>query len=110
MRVKNIEVQFKIPIKLNEPDLNSNFYTEEAIRNSLDSYKNTPIVIRNANNEQEVCGVIYDAYLEEKESYVICNGNIMFGGTDCLVSKSHRGENGLLVIDEFTIAAVGISK
>lgn len=110
MRTENIEVEFKIPIKLNEPDLNGNIYTEDAVLKSLSSYKNTPLIVKNSSDVQDVFGVISKATFDENESCVICNGYILFGGTDCLVSKSHRGENGLLVIDEFTVTSVGISK
>lgn len=110
MRTNNIRVEFEIPVRLNEPDLNGNIYTEEAILNSLSSYKNVPLVVKSSTGEQDAFGVIDNATYDENLSCVVCNGNIMFGGTDCLVSKSHRGENGLLIIDEFTISSVGISK
>lgn len=111
MRVSNIKVEFSIPIKPNEPDLNGNVYTEEAIVNSLESYKNAPITIRDGDNIIPV-GVINDAYISwlKDNSCVVCKGNLMFGGTDCLVSKSHRGDNGLLVVDEFTIVGVGVTQ
>lgn len=110
MRVSNIKVEFEIPIKPNEPDLNGNIYTEEAILNSLESYKNSPIIIREGDKVIPV-GAINEAYISwSEQSCVMCKGNIMFGGTDCNVVKSHKDENGVTVIDEFNITGVGISR
>lgn len=110
MRTSNIKVEFAIPIDPNKPDLNGNIYTEEAILNSLESYKNTPIIIRESNDAILPVGVINEAYVFWSEQpYVVCKGNIMFGGTDCDVIKSYTDENGVIVIDEFNITGVGIS-
>ena len=110
MRMSNIKVEFAIPINPNEPDLNGNIYTEEAIINSLESYKNAPIIIRE-NNEVIPVGVINKVHISWSEQpYIMCKGNIMFGGTDCSVIKSHIDENGIVVIDEFNITGVGISR
>jgi len=109
MRTSNIKVEFTIPIRPNEPDLNGNIYTEEAILKSLESYKNAPIIIRQQNDAIPI-GVINEAYVSWLEQpCVVCKGNIIFGGTDCTVIKSHTNEDNVLVIDEFNITSVGIS-
>ena len=110
MRVDNIKVEFKIPIKPNEPDLNGIVYSEEAIIKSLDSYKNSPVIISDCNGGIPV-GVIDKAFISWSEQpYVICNGYLMFGGTECNIIKSHKDESGVVVIDEFEIVGVGISR
>lgn len=112
MRVSNIKVEFTIPINPNTPDLNGNIYTEEAITNSLQSYENAPIIIRqNDSNDVTPVGVINKAFISWSEQpYIICKGSIMFGGTDCDIIKSHKDENGVTVVDEFNITGVGISR
>lgn len=110
MRSFNVKVEFMIPIRPDKPDLNGNIYTKEAITNSMESYKNAPIIIRDGDIVKPV-GVIKDANVSWSEQpYITCKGNIMFGGTDCIVSKSHKDENGVTVIDEFSITGVGVTR
>lgn len=44
MRCQQIEVKFRIPVRINEPDGNGNVYTEEAIKNACIGAAGQPII------------------------------------------------------------------
>jgi len=109
MRCENVKVRLELPMPVNRPDCNGNIYTEEAIINAESTYKGAAIIDK-TGDEDIVIGVVTNAKYSKKDSTVNVDGILRFGGTDCSVLKTHKNEDGVLVIDEFIINAVGITK
>jgi hypothetical protein len=109
MRCKNIGVKFTVPIPINKPDGNGIIYTEEAILNSINTYKGKPIIDKTGDSDV-VVGVVTNADYIKGWDKVRLDGMLFYGGTDCNVIKSHRNEEGILVIDDLDITAFGITK
>ena len=106
MRSENIEVAFKIPIPVNEPDLNGIIYSKEAIRNAYKNINNIPIEIPNNDGERFPIGVAQEVKLIENEDgmYITGVGLIWHGGTD----ESAEIKDGK--VTSFKVNGIGISK
>lgn len=114
MRTDNVKVKITIPIPINKPDKNGIIYTEDAITNALRNlHINIPIVFRDNDSEANEC-IIGDTtgtchivtYDNVNQVYnLTVDGNLYFGGLECIVSKSENK-----VIQDFEITGIGISK
>lgn len=100
MRIKNIEVIFKIPIPIDGPDGNGIIYSKDIIEQSIDSYKNSPIIVCN-NDIDKIVGAIENAYIEA--DYIIAEGIIFNGGT-CETAELENN----IVVSDMRITSVGI--
>lgn len=114
MRTDNIKVTLTIPIPFNRPDLNGVVYSEQAVENAVNNLqRNIPIVYRDndGNGEEKIIGtttgnshiVTYD--IENKVCKVSVNGEIFFGGTECVVNEMEGN-----VVKDFRITGFGFSK
>ena len=106
MRLENIEVTFKIPIPVNEPDLNGVIYSKEAIRNAYKNVKNIPIEIPCNDDQFLPIGVVQEVELIENEDgmYITGIGLIWYGGTD----ESAEIKDGK--VTSFKVNCIGIAK
>lgn len=104
IRSENVLVEFKIPIPIDRPDKNGNIYSEECWKNI--DLKGKPIIDR-FGVEPVVLGVIENS--DVINSYLCINGTLWHGGTECIVNKS-RVENGITILDNIDITAIGITK
>ena len=106
MRTENIEVTFKIPIPVDEPDLNGVIYSKEAIRNAYKNIKDIPIEIPNNDGQFFPIGVAQDIKLIEDENgvYITGVGLIWHGGTD----ESAEIKDGK--VTSFKVNCIGIAK
>ena len=106
MRTENIEVTFKIPIPVNEPDLNGIIYSKEALKNAYKNVKNIPIEISNNDGERFPIGVAQEVELIEDENgmYITGIGPIWHGGTD----ESAEIKDGK--VTSFKVNCIGIAK
>lgn len=106
MRVGNIMVKFEIPFNFNEPDLNGNIYTKEAVENAYKDVKNIPIGIHNEDGRFIPLGVSQEVELIGSEDGILIRGVglIFHGGTNELVEIT----NGK--ITKMDVTAFGIAK
>lgn len=114
MRTENIKVKLTIPIPFNKPDLNGVVYSEQAVEKAVNNLpKNIPIIYRDndGNGEEKVIGtttgnshiVTYD--IENRVCKVSIDGEILFGGTECIVNSMEDN-----VVTDFRITGIGLSK
>ena len=84
MRCSNIQVSFKIPVPINQPNGNGIIYTKEAVENSVNNLKCiVPIVIREGIVETVIGFANKLKFIEEdQEYYLLGNGYIKHGGTE----------------------------
>ena len=84
MRCSNIQVSFKIPVPINNPDGNGTVYTKEVVENSVNNLKCViPIVMREGIVETVIGFVNKLEFIEENEEYYIQGvGHIKHGGTE----------------------------
>lgn len=109
MRCNNLSVRFTVPLPVDRPDENGNIYTKEAIINAMNTCKGKPIIDKTGESDI-VIGFVSDATYVENTNIAQVDGFVWYGGTDCNVIKSHKNEEGTLVIDEFKVSAFGITK
>lgn len=102
MRTENIKVTFKIPIPVDEPDLNGMIYSKEAIKN----VKDIPIEIPFNNGQFLPIGVAQEVELIEDENgvYITGVGLIWYGGTE----ESAEIKDGK--VTSFKVNSIGIAK
>lgn len=114
MRTDSVKVTLTIPIPINKPDLNGVVYSEQAVEKAVNNLqKNIPIIYRDndGNGEEKVIGittgnshiVTYD--IENKVCKVSIDGEIFFGGTECIVNEMEGN-----VVTDFRITGIGLSK
>lgn len=114
MRTDNIKVKLTIPIPFNKPDLNGVVYSEQAVENAVNNLqKDIPIIYRDndGNGEEKVIGttignshiVTYD--IENRVYKVSIDGEIFFGGTECIVNEMEGN-----MVTDFRITGIGLSK
>lgn len=106
MRAKNIKVTFKIPIPVNEPDLNGVIYSKEAIRNAYKNVKDIPIEMPNNDGQFFPIGVAQEVELIEDENgmHITGVGFIWHGGTEESVEIKDGKVTG------FKVNGIGIAK
>ncbi len=114
MRLENLKIEFAFVFPVNRPDKNGVVYSKEAIEKAIDSFNGKlPIIYRDndANKDWAVLGniigetssVLWDEKHQTCE--VVVNGNLYYGGTECIVNEIKDG-----VVTDFDIVSVGLSK
>ena len=114
MRTENIKVKITIPIPFDKPDKNGVIYTKEAVEKVVNNlYKNLPIIYR--DNDYRAEGVVIGTVTDDSHIATwdfenhICkmtvNGEIFFGGTECIVNEMKDGK-----VTDFSIVGLGLSK
>lgn len=114
MRLENLKVQLSLVIPIGRPDKNGVMYSKEAVEKAVESFNGKlPIIYRDndANKEGtvlgntvgETCSVLWDD--EHQVCEVVVNGNVYYGGTECVVNEIKDG-----VVTDFSIVSVGLSK
>ena len=106
MRTENIEVTFKIPIPVDEPDLNGMIYSKEAIKNAYKNVKDIPIEIPCNDGQFFPIGVAQDIELIEDENgmYITGVGLVWHGGTN------ESAEIKDCKVTSFKVNSIGIAK
>ena len=113
MRLDNLKIQLTLTIPFGRPDKNGVMYSKEAIEKAIeDFYGKLPILYRDndsckdgvvvGNTVGETCSVLWDD--ERQVCEVIINGNLYYGGTECIVNEIKDG-----VVTDFRITSVGLS-
>ena len=104
MRCSNIQVSFKIPVPINQPDGNGTIYTKEAVENSVNNLKCViPIVIREGIVEAVIGFADKLEFIEKnKEYYIQVVGHIRHGGTEEKVNIQNN------TVTSMEIVSVGI--
>ena len=114
MRLDNLKVQLALTIPFGRPDKNGVMYSKDAIAKALNAFSGKlPILYRDngsckdgvvlGNTVGETCSALWDDECQVCE--VIVNGNLYYGGTECVVNEIKDG-----VITDFSITSVGLSK
>lgn len=107
MRCSNIQVSFKIPVPINQPDGNGTIYIyiKEAVENSVNNLKCVvPIVIREGIVETVIGFANKLKFIEENEEYYIQGvGHIRHGGTEEKVNIQNN------TVTSMEIVSVGIA-
>lgn len=113
MRLDNLKLQIVLTIPFRRPNKNGVMYSKEAIEKAVDDfYGNLPILYRDnnlcksgvviGNTVGETCSVLWDD--DHQICEVIVNGNLYYGGTECIVNEIRDG-----VVTDFSITSVGLS-
>ena len=114
MRLENLKVQLSLVIPIGHPDKNGVLYSKEAVEKAVKSFNGKlPIIYRDndANKEGivlgntvgETCSVLWDD--EHQVCEVVVNGNLYYGGSECIVNEIKDG-----VVTDFRITSVGLSR
>lgn len=114
MRLENLKVELALIIPFGRPDKNGIVYSKEAVKKAVSSFSgNLPIIYRGndadregvviGNTVGETCSTLWDN--EHQVCEVIVNGNVYYGGTECIVNEIKDG-----VVTDFNIISVGLSK
>lgn len=114
MRLDNLKIQFALVIPFGQPDKNGVVYSKKAIEKAVGAFnRNLPILYRDndkckdgavvGNTIGETCSVLWDD--EQQICEVIVNGNVYYGGTECVVNEIKDG-----VVADFSITSVGLSR
>lgn len=104
MRCSNIQVSFKIPVPINQPDKNGIIYSKAAVENSVNNLKCViPIVVREGIVETVIGFANKLEFIEENEEYYIQGvGHIRHGGTEEKVNIQNN------TVTSMEIVSVGI--
>ena len=114
MRLDNLKVQLTLVIPFGHPDKNGIMYSKEAIEKAISDFDGKlPILYRDndsckdgvvvGNTIGETYSVLWDD--ENQVCEVIVNGNLYYGGTECIVNEIRDG-----VVTDFRITSVGLSR
>ena len=84
MRCSNIQVSFKIPVPINQPDGNGTIYTKKSVENAVNNLKCAIPIVMIDDISETVIGFANKLEFAEKdqEYYILGNGYIMHGGTE----------------------------
>ena len=119
MRTENIEVNITIPIPFDKPDKNGVIYTKEAVEKAVNNlHKNLPILYSDDDMYEEVPSKYNKKVIgttkgnshiatwdfENQVCKVTIEGELLFGGTECL----YEVEDGK--VTDFQIIGIGLSK
>ncbi|MDE6148661.1 MAG: hypothetical protein K2F81_01000 [Ruminococcus sp.] len=114
MKIDNLQVQLAVVIPFGRSDKNGVVYSREAIEKAVNAFAGElPIIYRDNNTNKdgvvigntigETCSVLWDDKYQVCE--VIVNGNVYYGGTECIVNEIKDG-----IVTDFDIVSVGLSK
>ena len=81
MRTKNIEVKFRIPVPINEPDGNGVPYDTNAIKEACKDANERPMEIVKDNGEHVCIGIASKVYFIDEDNCIEVDGVIWNGGT-----------------------------
>ena len=106
MRTGNIRIRFEIPCHCDEPDLNGNIYTRDAIEKAYKGVKDIPIGIHNDNGDFIPIGIAQEIEIIENHNDIFIKGIglIFHGGTNESVEITDGR------VTKMDITAVGIAK
>ena len=106
MRSENIEVSFKIPIPVDNPELNGVIYSKDAIKNAYKNVKDIPIEMPCSDGQFLPVGVAQEVELIEDENgmHITGVGLVWHGGTEESVETVNDK------VTSFHVRGVGISK
>ena len=110
MRVSDIELEMKFELPIDRPDKNGCIYTKEAIKKAYkcDNVIGLPIIQYDENHATVPIGFVSDVDIDK--SIVTIKGKCYHGGSECGDVKLHKNENGIIVIDEFKLTGLGLTK
>ena len=114
MRLDNLKMQLALVIPFGRPDKNGVIYSREAVEKAVKDFNGKlPILYRDndsckdgavvGNTIGETCSVLWDE--KQQVCEVIVNGNLYYGGTECIVNEIKYG-----VVTDFRITSVGLSR
>ena len=114
MRLDNLKIQLAFTIPFGCSDKNGVIYSREAVEKAISDFNGKlPILYRDndsckdgvvvGNTVGETCSVLWDD--ERQVCEIIVNGNLYYGGTECIVNEIKDG-----VITDFRIISVGLSR
>lgn len=114
MRLDNLKVEFSFVIPFDSTDKNGAVYSRESVEKAVDAFKGVlPIIYRDnksykdkivlGNTIGETYSVLWDD--ERKVCKVVVNGNLYYGGTECIVNEIKDG-----IVTDFKITSVGLSR
>lgn len=114
MRLDNLKIQLAFAIPFGRSDKNGVIYSREAIEKAISDFNGKlPILYRDndsckdgvvvGNTVGETCSVLWDD--ERQVCEIIVNGNLYYGGTECIVNEIKDG-----VVTDFRIISVGLSR
>ena len=114
MRLDNLKIQLALTIPFGRPDKNGVMYSKEAIEKAISDFDGKmPILYQDndlckdgvvvGNTIGETCSVLWDD--ENQVCEVIVNGNLYYGGTECIVNEIKDN-----VVTDFRITSVGLSR
>lgn len=114
MRLDNLKIELAFTIPFGRPDKNGIVYSKEAVEKAVESFnRGLPIIFRGndssgdevviGNTIGETCSTLWNDEYQVCE--VIVNGNVYFGGTECVVNEIKDG-----VVNDFDIVSVGLSE
>ena len=114
MRLDNLKMQLSFVIPFGRTDKNGVMYSKEAIEKAIKDFDGKlPILYRDndsckdgvvvGNTIGETCSVLWDD--EQQLCEVIVNGNLYYGGTECIVNEIKDG-----LVTDFRITSVGLSR
>lgn len=113
MRLENLKVELALIIPFGRPDKNGVVYSREAVEKAVSSFnRELPIIYRDngekkdgiviGNTIGETCSVLWND--EHQVCEVIVNGNVYYGGTECIVNEIKNS-----IVTDFDIVSVGVS-
>lgn len=114
MRLDNLKMQLAFAIPFGRSDNNGVIYSREAIEKAISDFNGKlPILYRDNDSCKdgvvvgdtvgEICSVLWDD--ERQVCEVIVNGNLHYGGIECIVNEIKDG-----VVTDFHITSVGLSR
>lgn len=114
MRLDNLKMQLALVIPFGRPDKNGVIYSREAVEKAVNDFNGKlPILYRDndscmdgvviGNTIGETYSVLWDD--EQQVCEVIVNGNLYYGGTECIVNEIKDG-----VVTDFRITSIGLSR
>ena len=114
MRLDNLKMQLTFVIPFGRSDKNGVIYSRGAIEKAISDFNGKlPILYRDndsckdgvvvGNTVGETCSVLWDD--EQQVCEVIVNGNLYYGGTECIVNEIKDG-----VVTDCRITSVGLSR
>lgn len=114
MRLDNLKMQLALVIPFGRPDKNGVIYSREAVEKAVKDFNGKlPILYRDndsckdgvvvGNTIGETCSVLWDEKRQVCE--IIVNGNLYYGGTECIVNEIKDG-----MVTDFRITSVGLSR
>lgn len=81
MRTRDIEITLKIPLPIDEPDLNGYIYTKDSIQNAVEDFNNKSKKVPLVTVDDKCYGYIDNLNLSLKTHSLIATGRVLYGGS-----------------------------